>query len=220
MKVELPETIALSGEEKKPEKERREPIKLGFTGYVVIQDTWTGGDFEDFHKVPESDSKKKTADEITTWERIWPWAKARIVEWAIEGLPTNPNQINDDEDLTWALESFLASSVIAGMNDYMKEGIEKIKELIDFPIPDDLRPGEFLAWHKAMREAEKEENRTNVLRGWMAGKVLVREWPKGMKPKDDRSADLRLMVAVDELLSETILPSLNLGNWSAPLGVD
>jgi hypothetical protein len=204
MKVTLPKTIALSGKDK-------ESVKLTFTGHVTLPDEWNGGDFEDFYKASLPDDKS------TVWERQWKWAKAHIVEWAIKDLPTNPNQIKDNDDLTWPLMSFLSSSVIAGMNDYMKEGVEEIKELVDFPVPDDLRPGEFLTWHKAMKDAD-DDDMSNLLKSWLAGKVLVRGWPEGKEPKNDRSVDLRLMMAVDELLSETILPSLNLGNWSAPLG--
>lgn len=205
MKVPLPKTVALEGKGKSP-------IALDFNGYVTLPDSWNAGDFEDFYKA------SLPADEDTVWEREWKWVKAHIVEWAIEGLPTNPNQLKDNEDMTWPLMSFLSRSAIKAMNDYMKTGVKEMKESIGYPTPSNLTPGEFLSWHKSMKEADKKTEMSNLLKSWLAGKGLVRAWPNGGSPKDDRSVDLILMLAVDELLSETLVPSLNLGNWSAPLG--
>jgi hypothetical protein len=209
MKVELPKTIKADGKKAKP-------ITLGFTGHIIIPDSWTGGDFEDFHTVT------MVEEDGLVWNRQWAWVKDRIVEWALvspdgEKLPTNPNQIKDKSDLSWPLMSFLASATIEGMNTYMREGIEEIKEQIDYPTPENLTPDEFMTWHEIQQE-QSESTESSLFKGWKSGSSLVRGWPEGMEPKSDRKADLRLMMAVDELLAETILPSLNLGNWSAPLG--
>jgi hypothetical protein len=204
MKVELPKTI----------KAKDNKITLGYKGHIEVPDTFTGGDFEKFFKAANQDE----IEDI--YEQQWLWAKELIVEWAIEGLPTNPNQLKDG-DITWALQSFLVRSVIDGMNKYMTEDVKDIKEQIDYPVPDNLLPNEFLAWQRAYKKAElerKEEGISNMRLAWLAGSVLVREWPNGGEPKDYESADLKLIKAIDQLLPETITPALDLGNWRVPLG--
>lgn len=210
MKIELPETFVLPSTGGK----YGEPIQLGFTGHITIPDTWTGGDYEDYYVA------SNPADEDSAiWASLWPWASSRIIEWNIDGLPTNPNQIDPDEHLTWVLESFLANTVIRGMSQYMQDAdLEKVKETIGFPTPENLRPGEFMTWHKTQLEIVGDEKKSPLLQAWLVGKELVRQWPEGVDPKDYRKVDLLIMKAIDELLRETILPALNLGNWNARPG--
>jgi hypothetical protein len=213
MKIELPETFSLPAVSARP-GDPQTPVRLGRTGYVVLPDTWTGGDFEEFHIASTADED----DDQTVWDRMWAWANDRIIEWAIDGVPTNPNEIAKGEYLTWAVTSFLANSAIRAMNDYVRVDLEEVKESIDFPTTEDLKPSEFMAWHKAQDSLNGNKPMSSLLQSWNAGHQLVRAWPEGVDPKDYRKVDLRIMFAIDELMTEVILPSIHLGNWSAPPG--
>ena len=125
MKIELPETFSRPVASKA--SNQTTTVKLGFTGCVIIPDAWTGGDFEDLFIATEG----KEGDDLTIWDRQWAWANERIVEWAIDGVPTNPNEIAKGEYLTWALQSFLAHTLIWAMNDYAGD----VDEANDPPPP-------------------------------------------------------------------------------------
>lgn len=206
MKVELPETVELASGKK---------IDLKKAGHIVTPDKFNGGQYEKYFVAKEKDDKNP----FGAYEKLWDWAKELIVEWAIEGLPTNPNQIKQD-DITWALQAFLTHSVVNAMNEYML-GYEDVMEKLVYPEPGDLLPSEFFAWSKAFKKADEEKEKGDVspLRlAWLTGSTLVREWPNGGKPESYEDADLRILKAIDELLPGTIVPALDLGNWRVPLG--
>jgi len=216
MQIELPETFSLPVRQKDGKVHVPEPMPLGFTGSITIPDKWTLGDYEGLYKATFVEAAK-----LNQWERRWRWAFKHIKEWAIEGLSTNPNEIDEDE-MTWILMSFLASSTINAMNDYTQDedAILEAKAHITFPTPENLRPSEFMTWHKNQElwNGAKGNNKSDLFKSWHVGSPLVRSWNNGTNPSDWEKVDVRVAFAIDELLSETMIPAINLGNWSARPG--
>ncbi len=189
------------------------PIKNKHTGRVTVPSSWTGADWQEFHE-----ATTKAADDDVIWQRQWQWAKKRIVEWDLKDLPTNPNQI-EDGDLPWALVAFLAQGVHAKMDAYLEEHREERKAELDYPEIDSLSAAEFFAWNTNAKTLPDGDETSDLLKSWLAGRILVRGWANGSVPdKDGLSVDLALIGAIDEILSEVILPAIDLGNSPARHG--
>ena len=75
------------------------------------------------------------------------------------------------------------------MNDYVRVDLEEVKESIDFPTTEDLKPSEFMAWHKAQDSLNGNKPMSSLLQSWNAGHQLVRAWPEGVDPKDYELTD-------------------------------
>jgi len=189
-------------------------IKNPILGSITAPDKWVGGDFEAYFTAskPADDDKSKKHP----WLKQWEWAKARVVEWDLDGLPTNPNQINDDE-VPFGVMSYIARSMNESMMSYMDDNLDERKKAIKFPTAENLQAGEFFAWEEAVRNLQDKENlQSNMIKSWVSGYVLVRDWgpfKKKMPSEDGLSVDLALVGAVNELVGEVMGQALDLGNW-------
>lgn len=189
-----------------------ETVTLLHTGRVTAPARWTGADWQAWH-----DAGKPADEKEHPLQRKWRWAKERVVEWAIEGLSTNPQQIDDDK-LPWPVMAFITKAMHGAMVNYIEERVTEVKATLTYPDVDGLNSGEFFAWEKAMRKASEQKELNGLLRGWPSGRVLIRQWPNGTPPEDARKVDLALLAAVEEITTETITPALNLGNLRWPPG--
>ncbi len=215
----MADTVVLKlPDEFRSRRKKNVTAKNKFSGQVTVPSSWLGGDFEDYvlaGKGPEEDEEQDKAPH--PWLAQWLWAKKRIVEWAIDGLPTNPNQI-DDNDIPFMLMSWITQSVYEAMREYMDKKAEQVKEILVYPEPDALSVHEFFAWEKATR-ATKDNGSSEMMKSFDTFRVLIREWPgKKEPPKDASKVDLGLIAAVNQIGGETIGPALDLGNWPVLLG--
>lgn len=185
------------------------------TGHITVPDAWTGADFEEYFQASQGITKTDTRH---PWLKQWDWAKGRIVEWAIDGLPTNPNQIEDD-DVPWPLMNFVSRSLRNAMFAYMDEYVDERKSALEYPTADSLTAGEFFAWEKAVRDMPDDDERSNLLKAWQCGHPLVRGWINGKTPAvDGLDVDLALIAAVNDIIDQCVGPALDLGNLPAPPG--
>ena len=209
--IKLPDTF-------QSRRNKKVSSKNQYSGQIALPARWTGGDYEEYivaGKGREDDEKDNSAPH--PWLAQWLWAKKRIVSWDIDGLPTNPNQINDD-DLPFMLMSWITQSVYESMRDYMEKGAEEIKEMLAYPEPEALSVNEFFAWEEVTRSL-KENGSSEMMKSFDTFRVLIRAWPDGKDPpKDAKEADLALIAAVNEIGGEIIGPALDLGNWPVLLG--
>lgn len=209
MKITLPETITVE----RPTDGEIASVPSAYSGHIVVPDTWTGADFQAHYEAGRRDD-----DEPHPWQRQYRWAKARVVEWAIDGLPTNPNQIEDDA-LPLAFQRWLYRAVAGAMNDYGNANAA-IQESLAFPTAANLTGREFFAWYQVWDNLDENPKRAGLLRAWEHSRLLVREWGDVGEPRDASglTVDLALLVAVTGVTAELISDAMNLGNWLAPRG--
>lgn len=185
------------------------------SGQVLLPAHWYGRDFEGYWQA------SRPRDDITAthpWLRQWQWAKELVIEWHVSGLPTNPNQIKDD-DVPFGFLSYLPKNVHRLMMGYIDDNFEAMKESIEFPSPDNLTAHEFFEWEETVKGMDDSDSLSNMLKTWRTGYDLVRSWGDRQAPdKDGMNVDLALVAAVNACVGETMTAALDLGKWRSPPG--
>jgi hypothetical protein len=185
-------------------------VKNEHTGSIALPDVWYGRDLADY---PQDEPGKEPG-----WLLQWQWAKKRVVEWAIDGLPTNPNQLKDTE-LPWHVLNFIVKSAYTAMTDYAMENTERWADNLVMPEPYKLTAGEFLAWHELNLETRKRpvpKGHQRIIASFREYVAFVRQWPPGVTvDPSGAEMDLSLITAVVDRGNAILEAAANLGNLLA-----
>lgn len=182
-----------------------------YTGSVTLPDTWQGKDWNAF--------PRKATGKEPLWFPQWLWAKGRVVEWNIDGLPSNPNQFKDKE-LPFHLLNFIVKEMHEAMSGYAVENQSGWHEsgLLVMPKPNQLTAGEFLGYYQKSQE-EGDSKADSIINAFRAYMPFIRQWPDGIA-RDDTGleVDLSLIMAVVDRGNKILETAVSLGNSAAPLG--
>lgn len=201
MKIEIPAKFEVSAAGKDGVQE----LENKHTGYIILPDAWTG---RDLHEWPGR-------SEGVLWHDQWEWAKARVKEWAIKDIPTNPAEIGNDTP--WPLINFITASVHFEMHQYADDNYKSWYELLNMPEPFEITAAEFLAYSEASNGTPTIGS--NLIDAYKEMRVFVRTWPKHYGPKSDPLvADLGLITAVVEQGLKIIKVVADMGKSPVPPG--
>lgn len=197
-------------------------------GEVVIPGRFTGAD-EDGHYQAGfgrylGDEPLKGDERLNRLQARWKWARDLVIEWRLDGVPTNLPQIRKKEEaIPFALISWLPKAIRAEMDHYVQAHMPAVMEKLVVPDAETMTAGEFFAWDEAWRAVDKEDDpRPYAIVYWPSSCLLVRDWGGALAdekpPADGRDADLALLLAVYEKVIPAALGALNLGNSPLPPG--
>jgi hypothetical protein len=195
-------------------------------GEIVLPAIWTGADFDAHFQA----GREAAEGDPHPWQRQWQWAKARVVEWRIDELPSNPNQL-DDGALPFALQRWIYRQAAEAMTAYGDSMSDVARGELTIPTAADLTADEFFRWEAALEDQPEDDRRAGLLQSWSHARLLVRDWgsygerlPGGSQAEaayDDASGmsvDLGLIIAVSESVIKLVNEAMHLGNWPGPRG--